>query len=295
MKRINLKISSGFLPKRDDKANKRSFGSILVCGGSYSMSGAVYFTALSSLRSGCGLVYLFVPCSIKDVISSMLPEAIVFCGGKKNFSKKDKNLFFNIVERIKPDLLVFGPGMSREKETISFLDSVLKEIQLPLILDADALYAISSNRSFYMLKNKVSILTPHKGEGKRFYDIEDNRDLALKISKETNSIVVLKDFNTFVTDGNEVYLLDKPNSALSKAGSGDVLAGIIASIFVQNGKKYGFNKHTAFISSICGVYIHSLCGDLALKKKGSYGVIASDLIDEIPFAINSIERWKKKI
>lgn len=286
IKKLNLKISSRFLPKREDKSNKRSFGSILVCGGSYNMSGAVYFTSMASFRSGCGLVYLFVPSSIKDVISSMIPEAVVFCGSKKNFLRKDCVKLFDLVEKLKPDLIVFGPGMGREKETISFLNNALKKLKLPVILDADALYAISISRKFQLLKNKTSILTPHTGEARRFYDLNDNRKLAIEISRQTNSVVVLKDFKTFITNGKEVYVLNRPNSALSKAGSGDILAGIIASIFAQNGKMIGFTNKTAFISSLCGVYIHSLCGKLALKRRNSYGVIASDLICEIPNAIN---------
>lgn len=290
VKEISLKISSKFLPKRNDKGNKKSFGSVLVCGGSFNMSGAVYFTSLASLRAGCGLVYIFVPSSIKDVISCLLPESIVFCGSEKNFLVRDYDIFFDIVKRIKPDIVVFGPGMGREKETVSFLVSVLKDITVPFILDADALYAITQSNNFRFLKNKLSILTPHTGEAKRFYDLNDNEKLAVKISNETNSIVVLKDYKTFVTDGNDVYVLNRPNSALSKAGSGDILAGIIASIFVQKGKNSGFDKNVALYSSVCGVYIHSLCGRLILKKMNSYGVIASDLIDEIPNAIGLLKR-----
>lgn len=288
-KNITPSLVKKLFPKRSDLSHKGSFGKIIVCGGSYPMIGAPYLSAISALRSGCGVVYIFTPKLVKGMISPIIPEAIVFAGkGKEGFIDKDSGVFLEIVEKLKPDLILFGPGMGLHPLTVRFLVDVVEKIDTPLVIDADGLNIFSQTGSFSLLKGKLSILTPHKGEATRFFKIDDIEKLALKISQETNSIVVLKDFKTIITDGKEIYIFKKPNSALSKAGSGDVLAGIISGIWVQKGKREGFNKKTAVDSSLCGVYIHSLSGKIVRKEKTSYGVISSDLVEAIPRAIKSI-------
>lgn len=289
IKGITHSIVRKFFPLRDDKSHKNTFGKILICGGSYSMIGAPYFSSISALRSGCGILYMFVPALVKGIVSSMIPEAIIFASkGKNNFIYNDKDVFFELIERIKPDVVLFGPGMGVDNSTCRFLLSIIERINVAFVIDADGLNILSNSKKFDLLKGKTAILTPHRGEALRFFKIDDIKKLALKISIETQSIVILKDFNTIVTDGKEIYILQKPNSALSKAGSGDVLSGIVSGIWAQKGKSNGFNKRTALESSICGVYIHSICGDIAQKDRTKYGVISSDLIASIPYAIKRI-------
>ena len=289
IKRITLSSVRKIFPVRSDNSHKNTFGRVLVCAGSYHMSGAVYFSSAAALRSGCGVLYAFVPAFIKNVISAMLPEAIVFPSkGDERFVEEDRSLFLGLVERIKPDLILFGPGMGVEDPTRVFLLGVIESIDLPLVIDADGVNILSLSRSFSMLKGKRSILTPHRGEAYRFFKMENLEELALRISSETDSVVVLKDFNTLVTDGDEIYILDKPNSALAKPASGDVLAGVIAGFWAQKGRSCGFSKKTAFEVSLCGVYVHSLSGEIAGKDKTKYGVIASDILENIPYAIKRV-------
>ncbi|MCX7905627.1 MAG: NAD(P)H-hydrate dehydratase [Elusimicrobiales bacterium] len=290
IKKIDINYVRKLFPIRNDKSHKGDFGKIIVCGGSFSMPGAVYFASVASLKVGCGLVYTFVPSSIKNDISISLPESIVFSGrGKDFFSLKDIDIFLNLVENVLPDLIIFGPGIGREKDTQNFIVEVIKNIKKPFLLDADGLNAISMSKNISVLKEKVAILTPHIGEAKRFFSIDEPKKLVQKLSNETGCIVVLKSFNTIVSDSNNFFILDAPNSGLSKAGSGDILSGLIGGIWVQKGKMSGFDKKNGFESAICGVFLHSVCGKLASEKFTPYGVIARDIISFIPSAIKKIK------
>ncbi|MCX7642075.1 MAG: NAD(P)H-hydrate dehydratase [Elusimicrobiales bacterium] len=291
IKKIDINYIRKIFPKRNDKSHKGDFGKVIICGGSFSMPGAVYFASVSSLKVGCGLVYIFVPSSIKDNISISLPESIVFSGrGKDFFSLKDVDIFLKLVEDISPDLIVFGPGIGRENKSQNFIIEVIKNIKKPFLLDADGLNAISLSKNISILKEKLAILTPHIGEAKRFFDIDEPKKLAQKLSNETDCIVVLKYFNTIVLDSNNFFILDAPNSGLSKAGSGDILSGLIGGIWAQKGKIYGFDKNSAFEAAVCGVFLHSICGKLSSEKLTPYGVIARDIVDFIPDAIKKIKK-----
>ncbi len=294
-KDIDRKKTIRFLPQRPENLHKHSFGRLFVVGGSSAMAGAVSFSALSALRSGCGVVYIMCPMSIKNVVLSVVPEAIVFdCVSEKFFSSFDVSVFMDIVEKINPDLILFGPGMGRDEETSKFLISVLNMVKKPVVIDADGLNIISSSKSYNIIKNKPAIITPHIAEAKRFFDIKDIDKLTVALSTNLECVCVVKDFITRVSDGRSIYLLEKPNSALSKAGSGDVLCGIIAGLWVQKGKMEGFSIKTALESSICGVYIHSLSAQICRRQMSSYSVNARDLISAIPQAFVSLSYERKR-
>ncbi|MGC8866651.1 MAG: NAD(P)H-hydrate dehydratase [Elusimicrobiales bacterium] len=292
---IDRKKAIKFLPQRPENLHKHLFGRVLIIGGSTAMSGAVSFTALSALKCGCGLVYVICPSSIKNTVSVLVPEAIVFgCLSEYFFSSKDISVFANVVEKTRPDLIVFGPGMGTEPETSFFLTEAMNMISTPVLIDADGLNILSSSKKYHLIKNKPSIITPHTGEAVRFFDIKDPDKLSLKLSMELGSVAVVKDYITRVSDGQIIYILKKPNSALSKAGSGDVLCGIIAGLWAQRGKRDGFSIKTAFESSVCGVFIHSLSAQISRDELTSYSVNARDLISAIPKAFFELVYERKR-
>ena len=152
------------------------------------------------------------------------------------------------------------------------------------MIDADAINNIAGYSGDLSLKNAV--ITPHPKELSRLLkvnleDILENREKYARIaSQKYECITVLKGKNTIVTDGDEIFINTTGNSALAKAGSGDVLTGIISGLLSQH--------MTLFDSAKLGVYLHGLSGDIASEDLTQYSVLASDVIDYIPLAYNYI-------
>ena len=180
--------------------------------------------------------------------------------------------------------MVLGPGLSRYSETQKLVNRLILKINKPMILDADALNAISKNTAA-LKKIKIEyIVTPHLGEmarllGKSIEYIKNNRLIvAKKFSRDYNAVVVLKGAGTVVAEpGGKYFINNTGNPGMATAGSGDVLSGIIAGFLAQGLKM--------FDASVLGVYVHGLAGDIAAKDKGEIGLIAGDILENIPYAI----------
>lgn len=284
IKKINKQLIRKNFPKRYDDSNKYNYGKLLVISGSYPMAGACFFCSKSAMRSGAGLVYVACVDKIKNMLSTLFPQAIYYSYGESDFiDDRFVDFILKLHSQKKFDLLLIGPGLGNSDIVLESIYKILKNLSLPSVIDADAITALSVY-GLDFLKNFPTILTPHYGEGKRISDKKNHIDMALDISKKTGGVVVLKDSKTIICDGKTIFENNVKNSALSKAGSGDVLCGIISGLW-SNFKMVGFNNETAFKSAICAVYVHSICGLIAQKKLTNYSVLACDLIDLIPLAI----------
>lgn len=185
----------------------------------------------------------------------------------------------NFVKKI--DLLVIGPGLSQDKSTQSLTRKIVRNIDKPLVIDADGLNALAGYLKY--LKNNA-ILTPHPGEMARLLgisvkEVQGNRkDIAIKFSRHYKLTLVLKGHNTIVSDyqGN-LYINKTGNPGMSSAGCGDVLTGMIAAFLGQGLDKFSASKYA--------VYLHGLAADLGTKEKTQISLIASDIIAKIPEAI----------
>ena len=289
MKEINIdrKLVEKYFPKRSDFSNKYDFGRVLFIAGSNSMSGACVLSSKAVLRSGAGLLIGIVTKNMKPLVSPILPEAIFYGFGSGDYIDKGcLNKAIELHKEKKFDLMLIGPGLGNNLEVSKVVIDFIKKLKIPSVIDADAINSLSKEKDISFLKEIPSIITPHTGEARR---LSKSNDMAMDIAKRSGGIVVLKDFKTVITDGEKKFIMNSPNSALSKAGSGDVLSGIITGIWAQMGKKYGFTKETAIKSAVCGVYVHSLCGLVASKKLSKYSVLASDIIEEIPTVLKDFE------
>ncbi|MFC1616879.1 NAD(P)H-hydrate dehydratase [Candidatus Margulisiibacteriota bacterium] len=246
------------LPKRNKNTHKSQCGRVGIIAGSKNMLGAAVLCARSALRSGAGLVYLFTVKEATPLVNIVYPEIIV--------------LPFQDYLKVKLDVIAIGPGMGREKSTQKFINKVLKDIQIPAVVDADALYSVD----FTKLRNKDLVLTPHQGEYDRRFSQKCEQT-----AKEINQIVVLKGPKTQVCSPTEKYVNTTGNPGMATAGSGDVLTGIIAALIGQG--------LISFNAAKLGVYLHGLAGDLAKKEKGIYSLIASDIIDNLGTAFSIIK------
>lgn len=260
------------LPERLENSNKGTFGKILNVSGSEYMTGAAYLSSVSALKIGAGYVELASHDNALKVTSGLAPEIVL--------APTDK-----IPDIIKNStVLLIGCGLSTSNEAVNlFKNTISSAKSLPTVIDADGLNILSENDIELPMK---TILTPHPKEASRLLHcsldeiLSDIENSAKKISEKYNCVTVLKSHKTIVTSlEGEIYYNNTGNSALAKAGSGDVLAGMIAGLLAQNMQ--------TFEASVLGVYLHGLSGDLAKNDLTAYGVLASDTIRYIPYAIKN--------
>ncbi|TVR77110.1 MAG: NAD(P)H-hydrate dehydratase [Chitinophagaceae bacterium] len=270
-----------FFTKRKKFSHKGSFGHVLFYGTSYGKAGAGILTSHAALRSGCGLVSAYIPECNYIPFQTAIPEVMVMTGkGKKKLSDLPENIDAF-------DTLACGPGMDTDNETIESFYSLLKSFKKPVVLDADAVNAISINDKLWNVIPEKSILTPHPGEFKRIAGEWKNGfeklDKLRAMSAKQNVIIVLKGAYTAIAlpDGN-VYFNSTGNSGMATAGSGDVLTGIIAAFLAK-----GLKPEQA---ALTGVYLHGMSGDTALASKGAESLIAGDIINALPYTFLNIAK-----
>ena len=273
------------MPKRKERSSKGDFGRILCVCGSIGMAGAAYLCAKAAYRTGAGLVEILTPEENRIVLQTSLPEAII------TPYTADNGAELLLASMQKATCIAAGCGLSVTPESRKLLSVLLHNVdtaKTPLILDADALNLISKNPSF-LKYIKGAIITPHALEFSRLSgnSTEDilmsPADLAYEYAKKNSLICVLKDHNTVISDGgSRLYINNTGNNGMSTAGSGDVLAGILAGLASQS-------RIASLDIAALGVYIHGLCGDIAARRLSQYSVIASDIIDALPIVFNGIE------
>jgi ADP-dependent NAD(P)H-hydrate dehydratase / NAD(P)H-hydrate epimerase len=296
MEKIIPQKLKSLIVKRAKDSHKGDYGKVLVIAGSKGMTGAAILAGRAVLKAGAGLVTIACPASERFIITAALPEAMTF-----PLSEKDGLPLFKSAGEIlkwqkikKYDVALIGPGLSTLKGTPRFIIEVIKKLQIPMLIDADALNALSKKTSFEkILSSKVPyIMTPHLGEIKRILktNSSDRKNLALKLFKKTGAIIIMKGNKTIVKGKNNFYENTTGGPVLSKGGSGDVLSGLIAGLWAQSGKQSAYNDKTAFESSILGVYLHGLCGDLASKKLTEKCVLAGELLDYLPSAFRRLTK-----
>lgn len=283
---------SGIIPIRQRESSKGDFGRVLIVSGSTGMTGSGCLCAKAALRAGAGLVYLGVPSSLSGIYGSQLVETIVVPFEDKSRGYLSKECINEFLEKmVKMDAVAIGPGISCREDIVKIMGELLEAADVPLVLDADALNAVSKNVDV-LKKSKVPvIITPHPGEmsrltGASIEDIQKNRiKYAKEFSDKYNVITVLKGARTIIaTPDGKIYINPTGNPGMSTAGTGDVLTGIIAGFLGQ-----GIKPEDA---AAAGVFLHGLSGDMAASKKGEYGLIAGDLVEELPCAINTILQKK---
>jgi NAD(P)H-hydrate epimerase len=276
MQEVSIDFIRNIIKKRNFEAYKNQFGHALIAAGSIGKIGASVLASKACLRSGAGLLTVCCPDRNAIIFHSSIPEVMVIEGNEHFLTVIPKNPVFSAYG--------IGPGLGLHEDTISALYDFLKENHKPCILDADAINAIALKPDIKKyLKNCV--LTPHIGEFKRLVgdwsETNEAHEKIFRFVKETLSILVLKGPNTkiFVPDGR-VFINTTGNPGMAKAGSGDVLTGIITAFLAQ-----GYGTVNA---SILGVYIHGLAADFAVRKSSNYSLLASDICDYLPLAFRYV-------
>ncbi|HJO91768.1 MAG TPA: NAD(P)H-hydrate dehydratase [Victivallales bacterium] len=267
--------------------HKKTFGSVLVIGGSKLYPGAPFLAGTAALKSGAGLVTIAIPQSI-DTVSNYEHSLIlrkIYDDGKGVFSASSIDELKELINQ--HDTIILGPGISTNKECADVIKEVLN-IDKKIIIDADALNFISKNLNI-ISKNDKYIYTPHPGEAKRIIDglNIDKKSILCRInqceqlSKKLNGTVILKGNKTVISKDNNITSINGSGcQALATAGSGDVLTGILAANYAM--------ISNSFEASCLSVFIHGKAGEIGQIKNGSRGLTSDNLINYIPEALKEI-------
>ena len=262
------------MPERPENSHKGTFGKVLNVSGSDYMPGAAVLSSLAALKTGCGYVFLASSERVIDAAAAQT-QNIVFV--------QLKDIQKHLADS---NVLLIGCGLSTSESSVEIFKNTISSVgNIRCVIDADGLNILSGFDDFKIPEN--SVLTPHPKEAARLLGVETDMILsdieyyAKEISKKYNSVTVLKTHNTVVCSKNlEIYVNNTGNSAMAKAGSGDVLAGMIAGLLAQ--------RCEPFYAAKLGVYLHGLAGDLAKNDLTSYGVMASDLVRYISYAVKTL-------
>jgi len=259
------------LKGRNKFDHKGAFGHLLLIAGSYGKAGAATLSAGAALRTGAGLVTVHTPSSAVLAIQAALPEAMVSPdSGTGNVT--------GLPDLGPYDAIGVGPGLGTDPDTAAVLKELLSTATVPLVLDADAINILSQNREWVDLLPPQTVLTPHPGEFRRLTGTESTDYQLMReqvaFAVRHRCVVVLKGAHTSVAmpDGR-VFFNSTGNPGMATGGSGDVLTGMITSLLAQGYDPLG--------AAVCGVYLHGLAGDIALRIHSEESVIAGDILMNI--------------
>lgn len=287
---LNSQDIKNMLPIRKPVSNKGTYGHALCVCGSMRMTGAAYLAIGGALRCGAGLVTAAFPQSAYPAIAPKLTEPLLLpleSNFEGTFAFSAKGGISEAAKRASAVLIGCGIGYNKDTETL--VQSLVREINKPMIIDADGINALSANIDILKDAQAPIILTPHPGEmsricGKSIPEILANPIVtAYEFAKKYGVTVVLKGANTVICnhDSNEIYVNTTGNQGLARGGSGDLLAGMTVSFLAQGMKP--------FEASICAVYLHGLCADIVAEKKSMRGMLPSDVLNHLPELFSKFE------
>jgi hydroxyethylthiazole kinase-like uncharacterized protein yjeF len=286
---LDVKWAVETLPKRPLDSNKGTFGRVMVYAGAPNTIGAAYLTCSGALRVGAGLVTLATPASLVAVVATKLAEATYrpLPESKPGVVAK-KGVDFLSEQSAQYDAFLAGCGLGQDPATLEFLGSLLKKKLPPLVIDADGLNILAKTPQWWQLLPDNTILTPHLGEmarltGLSIEKIQANRvETARKFAQNWQKTVVLKGaFTVIAAPDGACRISPFANPGLASAGTGDVLAGVIAGLAGQGLKPYD--------AAALGVYLHGAAGDRIKRDIGDTGMIASDLLPALPLVIKQLK------
>jgi len=279
------------LPERPPQANKGTFGRVLVLAGSLNYIGAPYLACSGAMRVGAGLVTLAT--SLQPILASKITETTYLPLPELRpgiISPEAVKLLFQQLERY--NVLLIGCGLGQSESAVKLVTSILidehKQPLPPLVLDADALNILATTPEWWTKLTSDAILTPHPGEMARLIGVTveevqtDREGIARKLAAKWNKIIVLKGAYTVIASPEgKVKISLAANPGLASAGTGDVLTGAIAGLVAQG--------LSLFDAAACGVYLHAEAGEMVRARLGDAGMIATDLLPELPQVIKQLK------
>ncbi len=280
------------LPRRKRDAQKGDFGRLLCLTGSRRMPGACYLSTMGALRSGAGLVTVATASENLNRLAAAMPEAmwLPLETDANGFLQDESNRAALLPLLQRADGVLMGCGMGMTDETKSLVHWILSQVEKkPIILDADGLNCIAGCIN---ISKENWILTPHPGEMERLLgctisEVQADRvATARRFASQSPSTLLLKGAGTLVAQSNWICCNPTGNPGMSRGGSGDVLAGMVAGLAVQ-----GLSARDA---ACVGVYIHGLAGDLAAQQFSEQAMLPTDLLACVPQAFLQLEQLRDR-
>jgi hydroxyethylthiazole kinase-like uncharacterized protein yjeF len=274
MKTLTHESIKALIQPREADAHKGDFGHALLIAGNLGRVGSAIIAARACLRSGVGLLTVSVPQEERIILQIAIPEAMLIM---RDHIYDELNNY---------SVLGMGCGIGTGEMAKELLIAVLSQIDVPLLLDADALNIISENKDLLNQLPQKTIITPHPKEFDRLFGVHESQNdrtfTAITKAQEYGIVIVLKGHNTLITSGGEAFLNPTGNAGLAKAGSGDALTGIITAFLAQG--------YPAFDAAKIGVYIHGLASDLALVQQSMESMLITDVIEHLGKAFQHLSK-----
>ena len=282
------------LPERPLSANKGSFGKVLVVAGSINYIGAAYLACMGAARAGAGLVTLSTASSLQPILAARMTE-VTYVPLPEAEEGIIESKAASVLKQWLPDyeVLLMGCGLGQKPQVVELVKSVLFDVvsgsSPALVLDADALNTLAQIPDWWQKLSQDAILTPHPGEMARLVGISVDEvqrqrlEIARKAAMEWRKVVVIKGAYTVVaaSDGR-ARISQIANSGLASAGTGDVLAGVIAGLVAQG--------LSLFDAASCGVYLHGQAGEMVRGEIGDAGMLAGDLLPALPRVMKGLKQ-----
>lgn len=311
------------IPKRDPCGHKGTFGTVAVLGGAAHrageygpgsvMVGGPAFAALAALRVGCGLARLAMPEPVLTAALAVAPSATGLALAVDHAGELIPHLAASAIDALVDEArcVVIGPGLGVSAGAEAAVLRVALQDTAPAVFDADALNNMAAVPEFHRELRAAAVLTPHVGEFRRLaaplgiaddpIDPSSRESACMAMARKLGCVVVLKSASTVVSDGIEVWTHDAPNAALATAGSGDVLAGVIGGLIAQffrpelarfdAARRAATGALSLYDAARLGVVAHARAGQSWRERRGaSGGLLATDLLDELPLVIERMRQ-----
>ena len=269
MENITANLVRQLLPPRNPEGHKGTFGKVYVLGGAVGYTGAPVYAGEAAVRCGSGLVFVGVPEAVYPIVAARCEVSMAHpISGEYDV----------ILERITAcDVAVLGPGLGRSEKTDELVCRLLADLKLPVVLDADGINAVSAHIDVLADRRSPTVVTPHEGEFLRLGgDLSQGREKAAKAFAERyGCILVLKGPETLVAAPDGRLMRNTTgNCGMAKGGSGDVLAGMAASLMGQGAEPYE--------AAVSAVWLHGRAGDLCAAELTEYAMTPVDMIRRLP-------------
>ncbi len=286
-------LEEGFAAKnlrpREPDTHKGTYGHLAVLAGSRGKTGAAILTCLGALRGGAGLVTLVCPQSLNHIFETALTEAMTYPLPHETPEESLSHQAFQEILQFLEDkeAVSLGPGFGLHRDTMELTQKLVSSLELPMVVDADGLTALSGELYHFKRAPGPRVITPHPGEMARLLlvgkdEIQNDRlGAARYTARETGAVVVLKGAATVIAapDGREA-VNTTGNPGLASGGSGDVLTGLIGAFLAQG--------YEAFLAACLGVFFHGLAADILASRKGPFGYLAREVAEALPQAFKEI-------
>ncbi len=274
----HLKILKKIYGKRDVWSHKGEFGKLVVIAGSKRHTGSPCFVGLAAYRAGCDLVYIISPKRAADVVANFSPNLITEPLEGDKLVKNHVEKIIALIKEVRATAVAIGPGLWREKETLDSIIELIKKIDLPIVIDADAIRAVAKKKE--VIKRNC-VITPHADEfmeltGIRVKNLKERKRFVKQEAKKLNCVILLKGHIDVVSNGNKVLLNKTGTPYMTKGGCGDTLTGICGALLAR-----GIDT---FNSACAAAYVNGKAGELA-SKKYKEGLLATDLIENISMVV----------